>query len=452
MSLTDKFAAHLDREGFFTASAPLLIAVSGGVDSMVLWDLCVQKGFAVEILHANFRLRGKESEADEQFVQQMGKSYGCKVWSKRFDTNAYALRNRVSVQVAARELRYQWFEEVRQTCLNSRPAGAPQPVILTAHHADDNLETMMMNFFRGTGIAGLRGILARQHYLIRPLLPFRKEELITYAKQRKLNWREDSSNAKEDYTRNYFRHQVLPWLDQAYPGASTNLLQNIERFKDIEVLYHQAIQAHQHQLVYPHGEEWHIPVRKLQKANPLATVYFELVREWGFTPHQLPDLLHLLEANTGKWVASPTHRIIRNRDWLILAPLVAQQPKQIWIDQLPAQVTTAHFALQLASARLPVQPDQQDPSVAYVNATLLSFPLLLRPWKNGDYFYPLGMRKMKKVSRFLIDAKVSKTDKEKIWVLESNRKIVWVVGHRIDDRFRLSETVKEVARLSVRVL
>ncbi|MFM7837966.1 MAG: tRNA lysidine(34) synthetase TilS, partial [Chitinophagaceae bacterium] len=222
--------------------------------------------------------------------------------------------------------------------------------------------------------------------------------------------------------------------------------------KDIEVLYHQAIQAHQHQLVYPHGEEWHIPVRKLQKANPLATVYFELVREWGFTPQQLPDLLHLLEADTGKWVASPTHRIIRNRDWLILAPLVAQQPKQVWIDQLPAQVTTAHFTFQLASARLPVQPDQQDPSVAYVNATLLSFPLLLRPWKNGDYFYPLGMRKMKKVSRFLIDAKVSKTDKEKVWVLESNRKIVWVVGHRIDDRFRLTDTVKEVARLSVKVL
>ena len=163
-------------------------------------------------------------------------------------------------------------------------------------------------------------------------------------------------------------------------------------------------------------------MRKLQKAIPLSTVYFELVREFGFTPHQLPDLLHLLEADTGKWVSSPTHRIIRNRDWLILAPLVAQQPGQVWIDQLPAQVTVAPFTLQLNKASLPVQPDQPDTSVAFVNAQLLSFPLLLRPWKNGDYFYPLGMRKMKKVSRFLIDAKVSKTDKEKVWVLESNRK------------------------------
>lgn len=440
MNITESFRSFIAQHNLFTAGDKLLIAVSGGVDSVVLCELCQQGGYTFEIAHCNFQLRGDESSRDEKFVQALGAKYNVKVWINHFDTTAYAASKKISIQEAARELRYGWFNELLADGRNGLS------FLLTAHHLDDSIETSMMNFFKGTGIAGLRGILPQQGKIIRPLLFAGKQDLHDFARDHFLQWVEDSSNGSDKYTRNYFRHQVIPFIQKIYPGAEKNLAQNLGRFRDTELLYHQALAGHKKKLLTVKGNEVQIPVLKLQQAVPFATILYEIISDFGFSSSQTGEVAALLESGSGRYVQSPTHRIIRNRAWLIIVPIKTEEASVVPVDQ-PGLY---HFpAGSLLLERQPVKELKAAVSmnIACVDAAAIHFPLVLRPWKTGDYFYPLGMQKKKKLARFFIDQKLSLPEKENTWVLEMNNKIIWVVGRRIDDRFKIKEGTKEIVKI-----
>lgn len=440
MDMLNDLNEFIKKENLFSPHDRLLVAVSGGLDSVVLCELLFRAGYDFVIAHCNFRLRGEESERDEQFVRQLAIKYSREVVVKSFDTLAYAVEHKLSIQVAARQLRYDWFREVL--------AGWGAGVVLTAHHLDDNIETLLMNFFKGTGISGLRGILPRQGVVVRPLLFAGRASLQQFALDAGLSWVEDSSNQSDKYTRNYFRHRVIPLVQEVYPGALQNLAGNIGRFREIEIVYRRAIDQQLKKLLEYRGNEVFIPVLKLRSSNPVATLVYELITPFGFSAQQNSAVIALLDSDSGKYVCSATHRILRNRNWLIISPLQAKEAANILVEAGDTVVLYEQGELhlqQLSPAGVP--GDIGNNSIAWLDAADIQFPLLLRKWRAGDYFYPLGMRKKKKLARFFIDSKLSLGDKEKIWVLEMNKKIVWVVGMRIDDRFRIGAGTKEVLKI-----
>ena len=471
MNLQERFFHHLTQFPFFQPKQKQLIAVSGGVDSVVLCDLMFNAGYDFVIAHCNFQLRGDESERDEQFVRNLGEKYGKKVLVKKFETEKYASENKMSIQIAARELRYDWFKKIvnRQFVIdnleeniskiyhspstqNSKPQHQNLKLkthyVVTAHHANDNIETILMNLFKGTGISGLHGILPLQGKIFRPLLFVKKEELLNYSKQNDLLFVEDSSNLTDKYTRNFFRHQLFPLLKEVYPSVEDNLVKNINRFIEAEELYKQSVEQHKKKLLEIKGNEVHIPVLKLQKASPVSTITYEIIKDFGFTANQVEDVVNLLQSETGKYISSLSYRIIKNRKWLIISPTSTPEASNILIEEDDKKVVFNGGELKVETIE---NADSfqifSDKNVAAADLSEITFPLLLRKWKQGDYFYPLGMKKKKKLSRFFIDQKLSKTEKENVWVVEMNKKIVWIIGHRIDDRFKILPSTKEILRI-----
>jgi tRNA(Ile)-lysidine synthase len=479
MNLLQRFQQYIIDHRLFSPKDTLLLAVSGGLDSVVLCELCKQAGYSFIIAHCNFKLRGEESERDAAFVQQLAEGYNVPFLIKEFDTQAYAEGNKLSIQEAARELRYNWFAELLKPEAGSQKPEVgsqksevesqksddsnqgsensgnptinhkPQTIncLVTAHHLDDNIETMLMHFFRGTGIHGLRGMLPKQGDVVRPLLFARKQELKQFAAENELRWVEDSSNALDKYSRNYFRNQIIPFVQNIYPEAENNLAANLRRFADMELLYEQAVDLHKKKLLEYKGQEVHIPVLKLQKSQPLHSIVYEIIKEFGFSPAQVDEVIRLLESESGRYVGSATHRIIKNRRWLIIAPALAEHAQTLTIDEDETRIVFENGALVFSSLSNKNIQLTNDPSTAFIDHASLQFPLILRKWKKGDYFYPLGLKKKKKIARFLIDQKLSLTDKEKVWVLESNKKICWVVGLRIDDRFKITEATKQILKI-----
>jgi len=457
MNLLKEFRQFVKQQNLFQPKDKLLLAVSGGVDSVVLCELCKQAGYNFIIAHCNFQLRGEERERDENFVREIGKKYEVEVLVKKFETEKYATENKLSIQVAARELRYSWFNELLADLkVSSKSSGSKIPPwgvggLLTAHHANDNIETLLMNFFKGTGINGLHGILPKQGNIIRPLLFAKKEELTAFAISNNLNFVEDSSNALDKYTRNYFRNQLIPGLQKVFPQVEDNLLNNMERFREIELLYNQSVQLEKKKLLEKKGNEIHIPVLKLLKIPALNTVVYEIIKDFGFTAHQTNEVADLLKSETGKYISSATHRIIKNRNWLIIALNKTIEAGHIFIEE-----NDKHIEFQQGKISIEMLPaaNCQLPTanwVALLNAAEIKFPLLLRKWKTGDYFYPLGMTKKKKLNRFFIDQKLSPTQKEKTWVIEMDKKIIWVIGLRIDDRFKITDSTKNILQLSLTI-
>jgi tRNA(Ile)-lysidine synthase len=447
MSLLQRFKDSIKQRHLFSPKDKLLLAVSGGVDSVVLCELCHQAGYDFTIAHCNFQLRGDESERDEQFVKDLGGKYKAEVKIKKFDTEQYAAEHKISIQEAARALRYEWFEEL----VVSRESGVGSlalNVILTAHHKDDNIETLLMNFFRGTGLHGLTGIPVAYGDIKRPLLNFYKEELLQFAKEYKLEFVEDSSNLSSKYTRNFFRNEIIPAISKVYPQVKENLADNIERFKETEKLYCQTVGELKKKICKEKGAEVHIPILQLMKYNNRALIY-EIIRDYGFNEKQVDELIKLANSESGKFIESPglQYRIIKHRHWFIISPAQSSSAANIVIEAKDRSVgfEKGILHIELTSNGHPASDNQ----VACLDAQEITFPLLLRPWKTGDYFYPLGMTKKKKLSRFFIDQKLSKTEKENTWVLESNKRIIWIVGYRIDNRFKLTDQTKQVLKITL---
>lgn len=457
MSLLKKFQDNIREQNLFSLKDKLLLAVSGGVDSVVLCELCKQAGFDFVIAHCNFKLRGEESERDKEFVKELAKKYAVEYLVKDFETEKYAADNKLSIQEAARKLRYGWFEDlvnsefkiVIQQSGNSPTPHSPLTIhLLTAHQADDNIETLLMNFFRGTGLHGLTGIPEKSSYIRRPLLNFSKDELIAFAKENDLEWMEDSSNLSSKYTRNFFRNKIIPAIEKVYPQAKENLKDNINRFKEIENLYKISVGELRKKLCKKKGNEIHIPVKQLMGYNNKAFIY-EIISNYGFSEKQVEGVIKLAASESGRYIHSPDneYRIIRHRHWFIISPVQSNEAENIIIEKGNKEILFCEGKLQIEVASN--QQPATSSNIATVDAKEISFPLLLRKWKAGDYFYPLGMKKKKKLSRFFIDQKLSKSQKEKVWVLENNQRIIWVLGQRIDERFRLTEKTKTVLRLEL---
>lgn len=433
--LTD-FREFIREEGLFTPDQRLLVAVSGGLDSSVLVHLCFSLKLDISLAHCNFRLRGAESDRDEQHCRELAAGYGLPLYVRQFDTASYASAQKLSIQEAARELRYEWFRELAE--------GNGFHKILTAHHADDNVETMLMNLFRGTGISGLRGMPVLAGKIARPLLFASRQDLEIYASRQQLSFVEDSSNLTDKYTRNFFRHRILPLVAEMIPGAMANCREGVQRFREVEMVYRKAINKTLEGLVTRRGEEIHVPVEKLRRMKPLRTLVFELFSTAGFSSPQVDEILNLMDAETGRYLSSSSHRLLKNRNWLILSPH-STTPSGIVLIEQPGDTANLPEGSVITS-KVPSSSGEfpPDPSIAWFDASAIEFPVILRRWKAGDYFYPLGMAKKKKLARFLIDIKLSRIEKEKVWVAESAGRIIWVVGHRIDHRVRVKPSTNMI--------
>ncbi|HEY1871736.1 MAG TPA: tRNA lysidine(34) synthetase TilS, partial [Chitinophagaceae bacterium] len=398
------------------------------------------------------------SERDEDFVREIGKKYEVEVLVKKFDTEKYAEEKKIGIQEAARDLRYEWFKEIvnpQSSIANDQKNSTHDSRftihLLTAHHADDNIETILMNFCRGTGLDGLTGIPVGQVYVKRPLLSFWKEELIAFAKENKLEFVEDSSNQSLKYTRNLFRNEIIPLISKAFPQVKSNLQDNIDRFKDIDKLYHISVAELKKKLCKTKKNEIHISVKQLMSYKNRALI-FEIISEYGFSEKQIDEVIKLAESDSGKFVEAPSgHRIIKFRNWFIISQKNLNDAETIVIEEGTKNIQHSNFKLQISNLKsqttnfkLPTSN-----SIACLDAKEISFHLILRKWKQGDYFYPLGMKKKKKLARFFIDQKLSKTDREKIWVIEMNKKIIWVVGLRIDDRSKVTEKTTSIFKISL---
>jgi tRNA(Ile)-lysidine synthase len=450
VSLIEKF------QYFFTNIVPLpkkshfLIAVSGGIDSVVLCHLCKKADLDFSIAHCNFGLRGEESTRDEFFVTQLAELFQVPFFLKHFDTKTFVDEHRLSIQEAARKLRYDWFEEIMEGKIQESGYDMNRipDFLLTAHHLNDNVETVVMNFFKGTGISGLRGIQLKNGKIIRPLLYTKRREIVDYANENKLSWVHDSSNDTIKYTRNYFRHTVIPVIEKVFPEAVNNVSQNIQRFSEIEVLYQQAIELHKKKLMEYKGNEVHIPVIKLLKSTPIASIIYEIIKEFGFGHKQVNEVIRLVKSESGRYMNSSTHRILHNRNWLIISPLQAEDSGIIVLEEGQEELIFGKQKIQVTTIDSKITINKES-NIALLDARLIQYPLLIRKWKQGDYFYPLGMPKKKKLSRFFIDQKLSNVEKEEVWVVESGKRIAWIIGLRIDDRFKITPSTSRAIQLKI---
>lgn len=413
-----------------------LLAVSGGIDSMVVVDLFLKQQFKFAVAHCNFQLREEDSNLDEQLVIEWCAKNNIEYFVKRVDTKEYCAQHKCSIQVGAREIRYAFFEEI---CAEKNI-----DFVVTAHHQDDTIETALFQFFRGTGIQGLTGIPARNQKIIRPLLSFSKQQIVAYAKQFDIAYREDKSNLKLDYSRNKLRLNIIPQLEELFPAFKNNIANNIHRMNEVNEIYLQQIKNYKKKLIEQRGKDFYIPVLKLKTITPIATILYELIKEFHFSYEQTLQVIQLLERQTGSLVESQSHQIIKNRNFLIITEKNTQSSEIILIEENVSKIETSDFLLKLKLIGADKFEVNKEMKYCAIDAQLVEFPLVLRKWRQGDYLYPFGMTKKKKVSKVLIDAKIPLHEKEAIWVIESNKKIVWVAGVKSDNRFRVTEKTQNV--------
>ncbi|MEN1786416.1 MAG: tRNA lysidine(34) synthetase TilS, partial [Bacteroidota bacterium] len=426
--MLDQFKAHIDANYSSLWHQKVLVACSGGVDSMVLVALLRSCNLDFMLAHCNYKLRGKDSDEDEAFVVQLGKQHQIEVATPTIDLSDF----KGSIQLMARERRYQWF----QTLMREKNI----PVLVTAHHANDNIETFFINLSRGTGIEGLTGIPSNANAIVRPLLPFSKAEILTYAEQHQIPWREDRSNAATTYVRNKLRHQVLPFMEELHPTFHANVLQTQQYLK----LDHQLLLNYKKELKKRLFQKVEggiaIQVELLQQLQPLDGYLYLLFNSYGFT--QWDDLKTILTAETGKEIRSKSHRIIKHRAVLLLAPL----PYLVKDQFLLQEGETLATPIKLTTQRV-VTVAKATAKTIYVDKEKLNYPLILRKWTMGDYFYPLGMQGKKKVAKFFRDEQLSTLEKERQWLLCSGDAIIWIVGRRADDRFKVASKTRQILKI-----
>lgn len=438
--MLSSFLKYIEKENLFRTENKILLAVSGGIDSVVMCELFHLAGLKFGIAHCNFQLRDLESDQDEEFVEGLSAHYNVSFHNTTFDTASFAKENKHSIQVAARELRYTWFEKIRQEY--------NYHCIATAHHLNDSIETVLFNFSRGTGIAGLHGILPKQGAVVRPLLFVTKQDIEVFAKKKKLNFREDSSNASDKYTRNKIRHSIVTLLKKLNPDFERAAAGTIQRLIDTEQIYEQAVANQRAAIVKTTNNTTTISIRSLKKLNPIQAYLYEFLKPFNFNSATIDELKEALNGESGKQFFSATHRLIKDRDTLIIKELRDSKALTNSIYKLKKnqkELLTETFKLQFK--KLKIYKISSASSSATIDLKKLEFPLEIRKWQKGDFFYPLGMKGKKKLSDFLTDKKFSLFEKENTWLLLSGNKIVWVIGLRMDERFKVMETTDEVLQI-----
>ena len=434
----DQFKNHINDKLSFLLEGRILIAISGGVDSVVLTHFCHMLKIDFALAHCNFNLRGEESDSDETFVYELAKELELEVFIESFDTENYAKLNKLSVQMAARDLRYMWFNEMAEQLKFD--------YILTAHHADDDLETFLINLSRGTGLDGLTGIPEINDNIVRPLLPFSRDEIMRYAQSNKLKWREDSSNESTKYLRNKLRLEVIPKLKDTNYQFLQNFKQTLDFLENSRTIIDDKIDEVSEDVITEVLEnQVHYNIQKIKDlSNPKAYLY-ELFKEYGFT--EWNDIEDLLDAQSGKYVISKTHRLLKDRTVLILSEKDSDDQELILIKENLQQLDTPVGRL---SFEEPEAITKDDSTSIHVDKDLLKFPLILRKRQEGDYFYPFGLEGKKKLSKFFKDEKLSLLAKENTWLLCSEKDIIWVVNHRLDNRFKVTPRTKNILKISVK--
>lgn len=431
--MLDRFKDHIDNCFPHLRADKFILACSGGVDSVVLAHLCAAGGMDFIIAHCNFQLRGAESDKDEAFVRDLAVTLDKKIFVVHFQTMEYVIRHKLTVQIAARKLRYSWFSELM--------AENGIKTLVTAHHADDNLETFLINLSRGTGIEGLTGIPEKTDTISRPLLPFSRTEIIDYATDQDLVWREDASNDDTKYLRNNIRHNIVPHLKALHPAFLKNFLRTQEYLADTRSIAQAHIQRIKQQLFIREGDLEKVKISSLLTLDPVRTYLFHFFRDYGFW--QWDDIHGLLTATSGKEVHSATHRLLKDREYLILKEKTGNGSTVFNIaqDQIVIDAPMYMRFEQVDSI------GEISPNILYVDKETLKYPLLVRKWEKGDYFCPFGMIGKKKVSKFFKDSKIDAFSKESQWLLCSDNKIVWIIGKRADDRFKVTERTKRILKI-----
>ncbi|MBD3581223.1 tRNA lysidine(34) synthetase TilS [Flavobacterium selenitireducens] len=436
--MLSRFRTHLKSKFPFLEGKRLLLACSGGVDSMVMLDLFRKSGYEVGIAHCNFNLRGAESDQDESFIREFAAANHLQAHIATFDTEQFAHDFKLSIQLAARKLRYGYFGEILEA--------GKYDYVLTAHHADDNLETFLINLTRGTGIEGLTGIPLQNGNIVRPLLDFTRAEIESYAKSNGLEWREDSSNASEKYLRNKIRHQLVPALKEVRPDLLETFAATQDFLRQTQSLADDAAVLVFQKVAKTFGTEIRFDLPELKKLPNFQAYLYKWLSGFGFTAWS--DIYALVDAQSGKQVFAPGHVLLKDRDALVLSPLTDEVPDREY--KIYNGMETIEFPLKM-SLKFVKAIGRQSNSAIFVDAEKLRFPLVLRRWKEGDVFYPLGMNgNSKKVSKFFKDGKFSLRDKEHAWLLCSRDDIIWIVGHRADERFGAQSTTTNILNIALK--
>ncbi|MCC8411131.1 tRNA lysidine(34) synthetase TilS [Mucilaginibacter sp. UR6-1] len=431
-----RFTEFIEQNNLFTPQNSILLAVSGGIDSVLLSRLFSAAGYSFGIAHCNFGLRGSEADADQQFCRDLATQLGVPFHTINFDTTRYADAHKISIQMAARELRYNWFEQVRQQ--------HNYHLIALGHHKNDTIETILLNLTRGTGIAGLHGILPKNGVLVRPLLFLTRDEIATIVRAQNIPYVEDSSNASTKYARNKIRHEVVPKLRELNPNLENTFDNNLRHFRQLEELLELKVDEVKKHLFVQHEDEIHLAVEGVKALQPQQLLLYKLLQPYGFTEPVVDDVIASLDAQTGKWFASATYRLTIDRGKLILAENIPASTETVIINESDHEV---HFDGQ----RIAILHDdsplivKDNPFAVSVDADKLIYPLTIRHWQQSDFFYPLGMKTRKKLSDFFINLKIPLHKKQQIPLLiNGNGDIMWVAGHRPDERYKVSHNTKKV--------
>ena len=433
--MKEQIQQYIIQHQLLSGEKPVVVGISGGADSVALLHILVSLGYKCIAAHCNFNLRGDESFRDEQFTIDFTKRLQVPLCKISFETNKYAQENRLSVEMAARELRYRWFEEL----LNTYDADA----VAVAHHRDDSVETLLINLTRGSGITGLTGIKPKNGNVVRPLLCVSREDIYAYIEKNGLEYVTDSSNSSDIYTRNFIRLKVIPLLEEINPSVKASLARTANHLYDASLIYNHSIEEARRVII----QNNRLSISALLSFPAPATILYEMLKPYGFSRTVCESIFTVLEKDSGKIFYSSTHRLLKDRSDLLIDVLSGEDNRAYLIN---LEDDNVDLPVELKPEIVVIKEDYQiekDKKFAYFDFDKLSFPLVLRHWQEGDWFVPFGMKGKKKISDYFSDKKFSLFDKEKTWLLCSGQDVIWIVGERTDNRYRIEKTTKRVLKL-----
>ena len=441
MIMYQRFVDFIKTNQLFSRHDRILVAVSGGVDSVVMMHLLLKAGYQTGIAHCNFQLRGEESDEEQQFVGELAAYHKLPFYTRKFDTQDFASENKLSIQVAARKIRYGWLNELREQY--------HYDIIALGHNKDDLAETFFINISRGTGLKGITGIKARNNRIVRPLLFADRREIDQFSRECDLDFREDSSNHTDKYLRNRIRHHILPEFQRNNPRFLDTLWENTERFREAYTIYEKAIKQKKSELFFTRGCDQYIDIDKLSRMDEKRTILFEILRHYNFSRETIREIVDNLDAEPGKIYYTSSHRLIKDRKYLIVTGKQRGDSRRYYIDESTRRIDEP-LSLELkfieSASNYRISKDQ---AVAAIDCGKVKFPLILRKWQDGDFFKPFGFDHHKKLSDYFTDRKYSLLDKERTWVLASAEQIVWIVGDRPDDRFKIDQNTSCILEITL---
>ena len=439
--MLELFIKYIADNKLFDKSDKILIGVSGGIDSMVLCDLFLKSGLKFAIAHCNFRLRGNESDGDEALVENFAKRKAIDYHVIHFDTNEYAREKAISIQMAARDLRYNWFNELLQQYNYQK--------IAVAHHADDNIETFFTNLSRGAGINGLCGMPLLNGNIIRPLLFASRSDIVRYSEENGISYRNDSSNVQSKYARNRIRLNIIPEFEKINPSFKATMLDNLEYLQAVRGFVNSEMDEIAANICRQKDDKLYLDIEKLKNLACLNLFLYHTLNNYGFKNEMIERIATSLNGEPGKQFNSHTHTIIKDRDYLIIAPVTKQINEEYYIEEGIAEIfSPLHLTFEIIEKQNQFET-KKDSNIAQFDYAKLQFPLILRRWRDGDSFVPFGMTGRKKLSNYFSDNKYSLFDKQEQWLLVSGGEIVWIAGKRIDNRFKINDNTQRVLQVTI---